>query len=93
MEDREILDKACSEDRILLTFDLDFGDLLAMPVTGFTGNAATTGDEASVTKSFQAISLCSSPSKIAMVANERSTRGMLLKMFPCLIGSSPLADS
>jgi predicted nuclease of predicted toxin-antitoxin system len=29
MEDSEILDKARSESRIVLTFDLDFGDLLA----------------------------------------------------------------
>ena len=29
MEDADILDKARSEDRIVLTFDLDFGDLLA----------------------------------------------------------------
>jgi predicted nuclease of predicted toxin-antitoxin system len=29
MEDADILDKARSESRIVLTFDLDFGDLLA----------------------------------------------------------------
>jgi len=29
MEDAHILDKARSEGRIVLTFDLDFGDLLA----------------------------------------------------------------
>lgn len=29
MEDRDILQKARTEDRIVLTFDLDFGDLLA----------------------------------------------------------------
>jgi predicted nuclease of predicted toxin-antitoxin system len=29
MEDADILDKAGSENRVVLTFDLDFGDLLA----------------------------------------------------------------
>ena len=29
MKDSDILQKACSEERIVLSFDLDFGDLLA----------------------------------------------------------------
>ena len=35
MEDGSILDKARSEVRIVLTFDLDFGDLLAASVRRF----------------------------------------------------------
>jgi predicted nuclease of predicted toxin-antitoxin system len=32
LPDPEILKKAAAEDRILLTFDLDFGDLLALGI-------------------------------------------------------------